>query len=301
MDDPMSFFANEASTVKKSVPSAAPVISAPVDELKKVDSSKYAVKGGAKSTKAKESKEDILAREALTSVTSKGLGFGTQIPVNRETATNKAFDILDVAEKNMEKDDSLDTIFASSSSSGSTSNSKSTYATETDGDFLFPTTTPSSNRSTISQGKMRVAKDIENDDHIDDLKVAASFMQKEDEASLNFDLFGKSDTNHAIKKQDQLMTEKIRKVASDNRADGLDEAEADIAAIDSLHVEDEATVKAKNQEKAATAAKQASLLFSQPDVSSNAAPVNVDMASLDLNAYMAANSGDANSGGGLFD
>ena len=65
----MSFFANEASTVKKSVPSAAPVISAPVDELKKVDSSKYAVKGGAKSTKAKESKEDILAREALTSVT----------------------------------------------------------------------------------------------------------------------------------------------------------------------------------------------------------------------------------------
>ncbi len=69
--------------------------------------------------------------------------------------------------------------------------------------------------------------------------------------------------------------------------------------MDSLSVSDEADIKADRAAKAAAAAAATSALFG-PSTTTTA--TEVDMSTLDLEAYMAANAaGDSGGGGGLFD
>ena len=132
---------------------------------------------------------------------------------------------------------------------------------------------------------------------INDLKLSAAIMEKEDDASLKFDVFGRS----TIDASGKTITPNAPKTSAEDQK-AMDEAASQLSELDLLskhaHIETEEDIRKKKLESAAAAA-AALNSSSQFHVPSEPA-VDIDMATLDLDAYMAANSGETQ-GGGLFD
>ena len=76
-------------------------------------------------------------------------------------------------------------------------------------------------------------------------------------------------------------------------------AEADLQVLDGLGMSDDSVLRRRREEKVAAAVAKTAAA-SNTAVAPAAAAVDIDMASLDLDAYMSANA-DTSGGGGLFD
>ncbi len=188
-DDPLAFFANEApAAAKKTVVKEEPVVVAAHqgEVLRKVDTAKYATKGGSKSTVKKEATpEAIAAKAAISTSGSRGLGFGVAVPGQQKIDHSKVLDVLDIVDKDYGSSSALDdTIF------GNTSPSNKTQSNNTDIDDLFVSSNSKKDK-TIRSGTMRVADNVADDHRLDDLKTTSGFMEKEDDSTLDYDTFGK--------------------------------------------------------------------------------------------------------------
>jgi hypothetical protein len=162
----------------------------------------------------------------------------------------------------------------------------------------------SSSSAGLAGSSIRTGLTSEDDHRISDLKASSQFLAKEDDQSLEYSMFGVSTAKQAVQKQNASMSSKAKAIVSTLGSSGLDEASADLAKVDSLSLDDETVFL--QQKKAAAAAALTQDLFKGSSSSSSSsgskAAAEVDMSTLDLDAYLAANSGGAaGGGGGLFD
>jgi len=294
--DPLGFFAAESRPAKDANKASfpAPSIAAADDELKKVDFDKYAVKGGAKTTLKVEKKvEPTGVSQGYVNSSNRGLGFGDTVSstaFNFDDPTeskrsgaklNAAFDVLEQAAlKDQQSDASSaldDSLFGTSAAPA-------------------PARAAAAPARVATKGvRMRDLNESE-DNKIHDLKLSAAVLEKEDDATLAFDVFGRS----AIDASGNIIKPAAPDTSVEDRR-AINEASSELSELDLLaehaHIESEDNIRKKKMESAAAAA--AALSSSATFKKQETPAVDIDMATLDLDAYMAANSGD--SGGGLFD
>lgn len=306
-DDPLSIFANQSSPAHKVSASGSntPVID---EGFRKIDFLKYAAKGGAKVTNTAPA-----PISKSTSQTSKGLGFGETISSasynfdasNMTGKASSAIDFLDEVSKDAKKkatSDALeDTIFGKSSST--TKNSMQD-------EFGFLGRSNSSSTQ-ASKGNIRI-KEVHDAEEmkLDDLKASRAVLEKESDDTLDFRIYGRNIAKSSAA-EIQAMKEKKEKetIQAASRAGmrDLQEATSQLSELDLLSkqalIPDEEVIKQQKLQAATLAA--AALNSAQPMLSTSSSFANsteeVDIGSLDLDAYLAANSGGSKTGGGLFD
>lgn len=296
-DDPLGFFATEAaprnndSTANKTAFSTSGVGAAD-DALKKADFDKWAAKGGSKTTAKKDKTVEVTSTNKSgnrTSVFGDSIFLDEPISSKERNAvgggTDKLNAALDVLEQAAQKDQQSS---ASSALEDSLFGDARAAPASAPGDALP--------KGVQKGARLRELNETE-DKTISDLKLTSALVEKEDDTSMKFDVFGRT----TIDASGNTIKPNATEISLGDRKE-IDEASAQLSELDLLsnnaHIETEEEVRKKKLESAAAAAAalSSSSLFSAP----TEPVVDVDMASLDLDAYLAANSGETE-GGGLFD
>ena len=237
--------------------------------------------------------------------------------------------------------DGADVFFSNSSSSSGSSGSGSGSGSDNRGqasrglfdadeDTIFQGMSKSAGMPAANSIKVRVSDNSATDHDLADLTTTSGFTEKEDDATLNYDMFGTSSTKQAVQKQNVIIHNSS--AAAGVAAAGMcvcvcvcvyvfnraslcvslylsltltlfpllaPRAEADLQVLDGLGMSDDSVLRRRREEKVAAAVAKTAAA-SNTAVAPAAAAVDIDMASLDLDAYMSANA-DTSGGGGLFD
>jgi hypothetical protein len=293
-EDPLNAIFGTQDSKKPSLLFETPAGEAP---LKSVDADKFANKK-LLATKAKKSEEQSVPSTATTKVntkgTAKGLGFALN-PLDADSNNNKSnsdgFDFL--ASLAAEKDAASEAI-ESSIFQQLTDDGKSSRSDRDSG--LFSTLNTNTDRAPRA-GTLRVGGTRNDEDEFttEDLRSATSFLAKEEESDLEYELFGKSLTKAKVEKQAVVVTKRV----VDN------ELPVEIASIDALTEMEKITLddgvdKMPTVRRASTkSADKVTEKQVEDEKKKNDALQGMDMATFDLDSYLANESGGG--GGGLFD
>jgi hypothetical protein len=279
----------------------------PSSVLKSVAADKFANKASVQKQKIKVEQQAAADKEArerkglvdkgggANKALEKGLGFSVNPEVSGSSGDArltdlKDFDLLENLADKEKLNDLQESIFATLAGDEKKKES----------DDLFGTKTKKGGTSSSSSGgSLRLGRQL-NETKIDDLGSATSFLEKETDDELNYDVFGVSKTKQAVKKQAVTIESNAEAVQKELGSIGIGDEEA-LNKLDSLTQESSPSLESRSGSK-------------KPPTSTAgvAAPAEVvtdiDMDNLDLDAYIssmtgggAGGEGSSSGGGGLFD
>ena len=315
-EDPLSSLlddgkSNSGPTAKGLFDEDATIFGKDSSELKSVEGEKFANKASVLKQKERVERQAAAAdrerreKEMIGGVKSvgankameKGLGFSMNPEVSgsvgdvRIQATNlKDFDLLENLADKEKLSDLQESIFATLA--GDDEKSK-----KGEDDLFGSKTKKGGSSSSSSVGTLRLGRQL-NESKIDDLGSATSFLEKENDDELNYDVFGISKTKQAVKKQAVTIESNTEAVQKELSSLGIGDEDA-LNQLDSLTQEPSSEGRSKSKPMTATAGVPAPAEV----------VTDIDMDNLDLDAYISkmtggeqgGGGGSGSSGGGLFD